>query len=136
MSEKHFVQLSNGFMWCNQWKNETEIIIWIRYICIRAAQRVRSTLGLPQMFIQKIVVIRQTTKCWHSRYITMIPMHNHSVVLSGFPYKIHHHRHNPFSDWDVVYQCFITTFCLFKQSVRYEVEKVLSSRESFTIIFC
>ena len=26
-------------------------------------------------------------------------------------------NHNPFSDWDVVYQCFITILCLFFQNV-------------------
>ena len=79
------------------------------------------------MFILKILVLRQNYKSVDI-VVTLSPFPIQKEYPSSWMYVVvvvagcNHRKfmiinHNPFSDWDVVYQCFITILCLFFQNV-------------------
>ena len=71
---------------------------------------------VSQMFIEKTLqVYAKLPKVVGTAAGHFNDSHTFGVVLYFNLQKIHHHHDNPFSDWDVVYQCFTTIFCLLYQ---------------------
>ena len=94
----------------------------------------------------KILVLRQNYKSVDI-VVTLSPFPIQKEYPSSWMYVVvvvvvgcNHRKfmiinHNPFSDWDVVYQCFITILCLFFQNVlvmKMLMSHIVMSQKSIT----